>query len=215
MSWSGKSVICASLVQHAKLKSINAFYFFCSYSGDPTEAASHILRSFASQIIQEHQDLATHVYDVYFQSHPVPTRKSLLALLPELMSSLGSVRFILDGLDEWDPSEQKEILKDITHLLSMDPVKCICKVLIASRDTLEISRTLRRKNRRTNIISLNEGSEGLAINASIGQFIDNKLSDLPDHLYDLDPDGSIMADVRKSLLEKCTGKINHLFSDTN
>ncbi|KAF2678067.1 hypothetical protein K458DRAFT_377432 [Lentithecium fluviatile CBS 122367] len=201
----GKSVLCSNLVQHAEAKGTNIFVYFCSYLGNSTESSSRILRSLCAQMIQKHQDLAPYIYHKYSQSHPVPSRKALLGLLSELLQSLGSVRFVIDGIDEWDEREQKEALQDLTQMLSTDPSSSICKILLASRDTLEISRGLRKKNKATVSISLNGGDEGTAIDCSIEHFIENKLSDLPGHFDKLDPDGSVIAQVKRTLLKKSNG----------
>jgi hypothetical protein len=202
----GKSVICSSLVQHAKANDVNVFFYFCSYLSDSAESSSRLLRSLAAQIIQKHSDLAGYVYDVYFESHPTPSRKALLSLLPELLQGLGSVRFVIDGIDEWDAREQKDLLKDLMKMLSTDPSTCICKILLASRDTLELSRSLLKKNKTTVPISLSDYDSSLAIDRSIRAFIDDKLSDLPDHFSELDPDTAVLRQVKHVLLDKSNGR---------
>jgi hypothetical protein len=169
------------------------FFYFCTYLGNSSGSSSHLLRSLVSQIIQKHQDLATYVHDVYFKSHPVPSKKALLVLLPELLQGLGSTRLVIDGVDEWDAVEQKELLRDLMQLLSTDPSSYICKLLIASRDTLDVSRNIRKKKKSVVAMSLSEREESLAISQSIGDFVDKRLNELPDHFDTLDPDGSIMA----------------------
>ncbi len=195
-------------MQHAQASAVNIFYYFCSYLDDPSQACSHLLRSLASQIIQRHQSFAIHVHDIYFQSHPVPSRKALIALLPELFRGLGSVRLVIDGIDEWDIREQKELLKEIKQMISSDPSTFICKVLIASRDTLEVSRILRKKDKAAVAIALSGSDESSAITRSIQHFVDDKLSDPPDHVNDLDPDASILTRVKQTLLDKSNGKIS-------
>ena len=192
-------------MQNAEKNSVNIFFYFCSYLGDSTASSSRLLRSLTAQIIQKHQDLALYIHDNYAQSYPVPSRKALLGLLPELLRGLGSVRFVIDGIDEWDEREQKDLLTDLTQILLTDSASYICKVLVSSRDTLEISRSL-RKNKATVSISLSDSDEGLGIHSSIRRFIDNKLSDLPDYFPDLDPNSTILAQVKHTILEKSHGK---------
>jgi len=201
----GKSVLCSSLVQNADTKGTNIFVYFCSYLGNSTETSSRLLQSLVAQIVQKHQDLALHVYYKYSKSHPIPSRRALLNLLPELLRSLGSVRFVIDGIDEWGEREQKEALQDLMQMLSTDPSSCVCKILLASRDTLEISRILRKKNKPAVSISLSSGDECTAIDRSIGHFVDSKLLDLPEHFDQLDPDSSVLAQVKRTLLEKSNG----------
>jgi len=206
LSLPGKSVLCSSLVKHAEDTGSNIFVYFCSYLSSSTERSSRLLRSFAAQLIQKHQDLALHVYHKYSQSHPIPSRRVLLAFLPELLQSLGSVRLVVDGIDEWDERDQKEVLQDLTQMLSTDPSSCICKILLVSRDTLEISRSLRKKNLRAVSLSLSGGDESTSMDRSIGHFVDSwLLSDLPDHIDELDPDASVLTQIKRTLLEKSNG----------
>lgn len=201
----GKSILCSSLVQYAKAKGISVFFYFCSYLTNSIECSSRLLRTLASQIIQSHHDLAFHVYQKYAQSYPVPSRRALLVLLPELLQGLGSVRFVVDGIDEWKEHEQREALQDLTKMLSTDP-SCNCKLIIASRDTLEISRSIRKKkNNAFESISLSDNDECVAIDRSIEHFVNKYLSNLPDHFDDLDPDASELARIKHTLINKSNG----------
>jgi hypothetical protein len=201
----GKSTICSSLVQHAEAKAVHVFYYFCSSLGHSLDGPNRLLRSLVSQVVQKHQDLAVYVHDIYFKSHPVPTKKTLLGLLLELLRGLGSVRLVVDGIDEWNPRDQKDVLKDLTQMLSTNKSLNICKVMIASRDTLDTSRIL-RKDKSAVTISLSDGDEGAAVTHSITHFVNTKFSSLPDHFDELDPDASILADVKQTLLSKSHGK---------
>ncbi|KAI4607631.1 hypothetical protein J4E83_009528 [Alternaria metachromatica] len=198
-----KSMICSALVQHTETNAVHVFYYFCSFLGSRSDGPSRLLRSLISQVIQKHQDLAIYVHDVYFKSNPEPTKKALLALLPELLRGLGSVRLIVDGIDEWASRDQKELLNNLSQMISTDQSSHVCKIMVASRDTMATSR--RKKDKLSTMISLSNGDEGLAVTRAIASFVNNKLSDLPEHFEELDPDSSIMAHVKKTLLEKSQG----------
>jgi hypothetical protein len=79
--------------------------------------------------------------------------------------------------------------------------------MIASRETMYVSRTLRKKDKSAITMSLSDGDEGLAVTRSIANFVDSKLSDLPDHINELDPDASILNHVKETLLKKSHGKV--------
>ncbi|KAI4932341.1 uncharacterized protein J4E92_004243 [Alternaria infectoria] len=181
------------------------------FLGSRSDGPSCLLRSLISQVIEKHQDLAIYVHDVYFKSHPKPTRKALLKLLPELLQGLGSVRLIVDGIDEWASQDQEELLKDLSQMISTDRSSHICKIMISSRETMDVLRNIRKKDKSSMTISLSNANEGLAVTQSIANFVKVKLSDLPDHFAELDPDKSIMAHVEKTLLEKSHGRFcpNH------
>ncbi|CAN9372932.1 unnamed protein product [Alternaria alternata] len=201
----GKSIISSALVQHAETNGFHVFYYFCNSSASHSDGSGRLLRAITSQVIQKHQDLAIYVHDVYFKSHPIPTEKTMLILLSELFRGLGSVRLIVDGLDEWDPRYQKGLLKDLSQMISTDQNSHVCKIMVASRDTMDILRSFRKKDKLAMTVSLSDGDEALAINRSIANFVEDKLSDLPDHFDELDPDTSIVTHVKKTLLEKSHG----------
>jgi hypothetical protein len=178
-------MICSSLVQHIDPKASLVLYYFCSFVGHTSDGHSRLLRSLVSQIIQEHQDLAVYVHDVYFRSYPVPTKKALLSLLVNLLRGLGSVRIVIDGIDEWDTRDQNDLLRDLAQMLSTSKSSQICKILIASRDTLDVARILRKKGNAAVTVSLSNDDEEIALSRSIGLYVDSKLSDLPESFTDL------------------------------
>ncbi|OAL43118.1 hypothetical protein IQ07DRAFT_650395 [Pyrenochaeta sp. DS3sAY3a] len=201
----GKSIICASLVQHVEATNVDVFYYFCTFTAHSSGQTSRLLQSLVSQITQKHHHFAAYIHDVYLKAHPLPTKVALLKLLSELIQGLDSVRLIVDGIDEWDARDQKDLLKDLSQMVSTDRSSHICKILIASRDTLDISRILRKKDRAAAIIALGDSTESLAISDSITRFVDKRMSDIPDLLSDLDPDASITSHIKRSLLEKSQG----------
>jgi hypothetical protein len=129
-----------------------------------------------------------------------------MVLLPELLQGLGSTRLVIDGIDEWNPMEQKEFLKDLLQVLSTNPSSYICKILLASRDTRNMSQNLRRRNQAVVTMSLSESNERTQIDKSIENFVNDRFFDLPDNLATLDPNGSMLAQIKCSLLEKSSGR---------
>jgi hypothetical protein len=199
----GKSVLSASLVQHLEESGSSVFFYFCSFSNVATGTSSYLLRSLVAQIVQRHQDTAVYVADHYMTAYRSASRKALASLLPELLSIVGMVRLIIDGLDEWDPKEQQIILDDILPLTKVNQSLSACKLLIASRDMPTISRVMHRKKKAAMIISLRE--EHTFIDRSIESLIANKLGEYQGIFQDLDPRGSTLSQIRRLLLEKSNG----------
>ncbi|USP82247.1 hypothetical protein yc1106_09521 [Curvularia clavata] len=160
---------------------------------------------FAENQARKHQDLAVYVHDVYFKSYPLPTKKALLSLLPELLRGLGSVRLVVDGVDEWVAQDQKELLQDLSKMVSTDQSSHVCKIMVASQDTMDIARSLRKKDRSATTISLNNRDERLAVDSAIAKFVDSKLQDAPDHFDEVDPDASILNHIKQTLLKNSHG----------
>lgn len=195
------------MIRHLETNSLNVFYYYCSYLTNTADNCTTLLRSLASQLIQKHQDLAIFVYNDFFGKYSKPTQKALVELLPKLLQAVGSARLIIDGLDEWDTRQQRELLGCLPGILSNDRTSYICKILISSRDTLEISRNLVKKFKTSPVTSLSSADERIAVNTSIACYVDARLAEVPSHLNDLDPQGIILADIKQKLLRKSNGKI--------
>ncbi|RYP81670.1 hypothetical protein DL769_001902 [Monosporascus sp. CRB-8-3] len=98
----GKTVLCASLVEHLSTTfgSGVAFYFFSSESesrGDPFA----IIRSWVCQLISRDRnafELACARWDT--KSGPTATRSEVLELFKVFLNTAASCTFIVDGLDE-------------------------------------------------------------------------------------------------------------------
>jgi len=125
-------------------------------------------------------------------------------LLRELLLEIGSTRIVIDGVDEWF-EHQRELLMHLKKLILTDPSSYTCKILISSRDTLEVSRNFVKRNKTIAFSNLSDGLESAAIKHSISCFIEARLKDLPSHFDEVDPGGLIMARIKQKLLEKSNG----------
>ncbi|EMD86414.1 hypothetical protein COCHEDRAFT_1116517 [Bipolaris maydis C5] len=128
----GKSMICSSVIQHAEANTVHIFYYFYSFLGSHSNGPTRLLRAIISQVIQKHQDLAIYVHDVYFTSHPIPTKKALLSLLPELLQGLGSVRLVIDGMFLW----VSLVLKSLDTVYSPEELRTIVDDLPSDLENL-------------------------------------------------------------------------------
>jgi hypothetical protein len=203
----GKSFICSNVVRHLETKGLNVLYYYCSYLTKTAGSCTTLLQSLVSQLIQKHQDLALFVYNDFFAIHPKATQKALVELLPKLLQAIGSTRLVIDGLDEWDAHQQKELLGCLPGILSNDRTSYICKVLISSRDTLEISRNLVKKFKTSPVISLSSADERVAVNKSIACFVDARLAKVHSHVDVMDPQRAILTDIKQKLLRKSNGNV--------
>ena len=203
----GKSFICSNVVRHLEISGLNVLYYYCSYLTKTADSCTTLLQTLVSQLIQKHQDLALFVYNDFFAVHPKATQKALLELLPKLLQAIGSTRLVIDGLDEWDTHQQKELLGCLPSILSNDRTTYICKVLISVRDTLDISRNLVKKFKTSPIISLGNTDERFAVNKSIAYFVDARLAELPSHVDIMDPQRVVLTDFKQKLLRKSNGKV--------
>lgn len=203
----GKSLIRSNVVRHLETNGLNIFYYYCSYLTKAAESCTTMLQSLASQLIQKHQDLALFVYNDFFAVHPKATQKALVEILPKPLQAIGSTRLVIDGLDEWDTQQQKELLGCLSGVLSNDRTSYICKVLISSRDTLDILRNPVKKFKASSVISLSSADERVAVNKSIACFVDARLAEVPSHVDVMDPQRVILSDIKQKLLRKSNGEV--------
>lgn len=116
-----------------------------------TELAPYILETFANQALR-------------------PTKKHLGVILEKLITSLPSVRIVVDGLDECAMSEQEEIIGDLLRIKGS--VAGACKTLLSCRKLPCISRLLQDKP----TLRLNDHVE--SVNATISSFVHQRLGSL-------------------------------------
>ncbi|KAF2994830.1 hypothetical protein E8E13_002953 [Curvularia kusanoi] len=202
----GKSVLCSNIVRSLRSTGTEVLYYFCSYLGDSSDRCSRLLRSLACQIVEKRKDLAMHVYDTYYVAHGEPNTLVTMQLLQELLMEMGSTRIVIDGVDEWK-EHQRELLTHLKKLTLTDPNVYTCKILISSRDTFEVSRNFVRRSKSIAFSNLSDEFESSEIRHSISCFVEVRLKDLPSHFDDLDPSGTIMAHVKRKLLEKSNGDL--------
>ncbi|CAD6567874.1 MAG: hypothetical protein ASARMPRED_001173 [Alectoria sarmentosa] len=112
-----KSVICAKVIEYVQdaTDSVVIFYF-CSHHQSSQSQANAILRSFAAQLLAANTELAPYILDTFASQALIPTKKHLGVILEKLLSSLSSVRIVVDGLDECASSEQEGIINDLLRI---------------------------------------------------------------------------------------------------
>ncbi|KAI9727859.1 MAG: hypothetical protein M1834_007905 [Cirrosporium novae-zelandiae] len=111
--------------------------------------------------------IVPYICDQYISKAKRPLKPSLTCLLPDLLQTLSGLRIIVDGLDEWEPHEQKVVLEDLTRVSKASGPTL--KLLLSLRDVEPISRTLKDKP----IVSLRD--ERPAIKKAIGSYVTARL----------------------------------------
>ena len=140
----GKSIICAKVVEHLKSRNDSVIiYFFCSHSQIIPKFPSEILRNLTTQCLAAKPELAPYVLETFANNGLPPSKKSLGVILEKLITSLSSVRIVVDGLDERSQSDYEEVMEDLLRIRGLIPGAC--KLLVSSRYLQPISRLLKRK----------------------------------------------------------------------
>ena len=193
---SGKSVACSQLIDHIqKQQNMQSAFYLCSYSFNSTDTCTKILRTVAAQLIQSQPELVAYIYRSYVDAVKSTSTKRMKDLLREILSSLGTCRVVLDGIDECSVEQQKEIIS--TFLSLQDSASESCKVLFSSRnDESHIKRSLARKT----VIQLKGQTDDAII-----LYVKHKVDELSHSFEDLS--GELLSRVRQRTCAKAQGII--------
>ena len=167
----GKSVICSKIIEHLQdAEGQVVVYYFCSNRQILLRPANDILRSFACQLLVANTGLAPYILETYVNHGLRPTKKSLGAILEKSITSLPSVRIVVDGVDECPQSDQDEIIDDLLRIKG--PVPGACKTLLSSQRLPNILNMLYMKP----TLRLDESFEN--VNLTIASFVRPRLGNL-------------------------------------
>ena len=167
-------------------------FYFCSHYQISQSQANAILRSFATQLLAANNELAPYILDTFASQALRPTKKHLGVILEKLVTSLSSVRIVVDGLDECSPSEQEEIIEDLLRIRG--PVPGACKILLSSRKLPSIFKLLQAKP----ILRLDDHAE--SVNTTITSFVHQRLGSLRQNF---NPD--IIDELKGQIIAKANG----------
>lgn len=141
---SGKTVLAAAIVDHqfsvpqGTKSSIS--YFFCDFNDPRSREPKTILTSLARQILNifdETPEISERLKSMFETNHREPKINELSELLLSV-SQLPTASFLLiDGLDECEDSDRREVLSCLTNLIRKSQSRI--KIILSSRwmDILE------------------------------------------------------------------------------
>ena len=173
-------------------------YYFCTYDSSRPNNCSHILRSLTAQILRSNRDLAVFVYDNYIRPGHTSSILQLKKLIPTLLSSIPSIRIVIDGLDEFEQKDQKQILSDLIPFASAQNSNAVCKILFASRDIPTIAGHLSKRT----IVSLNEERE--PVTQGIRSYVSHRLGEIRLN-FGAKIGDEVMDGVERNIIEKAEG----------
>jgi len=99
------------------------------------------MRSLTLQLLRANRDLTPHIFDNYANRGLAPSIMHLRRLLPELLATISSVRFCMDGLDEYPESDQRAIIQELLSLSKSSSGHF--RILFSSREGIQIDRAMR------------------------------------------------------------------------
>jgi len=198
----GKSVVCSKVIQDLQRDQQRATVFYlCNHFNYSNNESSSLLRSIVSQMVHQNPDLVPYILDECVSSGLPSSASQLRRIIPTLLKGFTSIRIVVDGLDEIEDREQRQVLSDLISFASspLDPGSS-CKILIASRDIPLISRSLSKRT----VLSM--GDDPQAFQGSVRPFVHHQLNELRDSLSDIEVDESTMQVIERRLVEKSDGK---------
>lgn len=177
---------------------------YCFYSYNFTKVDSNpsslTLRSLLAQIIRKKSDLLPHVYESYVKIGGVPSASHVSNILKDLFRTLDTTYLVLDGLDECDGRQQKQILKELSSIMDSVSVgsssRNALRIFISSRETREILSKLRSAPQ----ISLTD--EHALVSGDIAIFAKHRLTELRETFND----NSLIDKIEETLVQKADGK---------
>ena len=171
-----------------------AIFYFCSHHQISQSPANDILRTFTTQLLAANTELAPYILETFAYQALRPTKKHLSVILEKLITSLPSVRIVVDGLDESATSEQEEIIGDLLRIKGSVPGAC--KILLSCRKLPSIFRLLHDKP----TLRLDDHTESM--NATISSFVHQGLGSLRQKF-----DSSIIKELEGQIITKANGII--------
>jgi hypothetical protein len=142
----GKSVLCGQIVQFLRQeKQTLCLSYFCNYRSTNPQTCSYVLRYLVAQIVRFNPELGYYILDEYVGNGRTPSIQQLRLMIANMLSGFDTVRIVIDGLDEFEDTEQKKILNELIPFATSDLSGATRKSLFSSRDEPHISRTLGQK----------------------------------------------------------------------
>ena len=138
----GKSVVCAKIIEHIQENTTStAAFFFCGHQSSSQKQAKDLFRNIAAQLLRANISMSPYILETFASNGLRPTIKNLQTIVEKLVECLISVRIVVDGIDESDPSDQRDMLTDLLKMRSLRS----CKILFSSRRQPSISKFLQTK----------------------------------------------------------------------
>ena len=96
-----------------KIDSIDVGFFYCKYSDDRKNSFINLLRGILIQLVQQNEELLSHVYEACCSTREVTLNSpSLLKqLVEDSLKTCANACIIIDGIDECEETEEKKIIE--------------------------------------------------------------------------------------------------------
>lgn len=197
---SGKTTLATYLIEEASIPpDSHMLYCLCSYGFGQSEknACSLTFRSLIAQLLRKQPALLPYIYEHYVRARTIPSLVKVKELLKALLKTSERIYLILDGLDELQGDDQKQVLTELGSLAIPERYErsINIKVLICSRESKEISRKLARSPH----VSLSE--EEACVQKDISTYTRHNLEELRGRFCN-----NVVDALEQEIVEKARGE---------
>ncbi|KAK2037492.1 hypothetical protein LZ31DRAFT_170235 [Colletotrichum somersetense] len=205
---SGKSSICAQVVNFMTAGKMPVIHYFCSYSYASSTMYEQILKSLLLQLACRSSDIIAHMYSEYVlgpSSPKIPVLEQLLRKLLQVISiKPGRTEYIwivLDGLSECQPGTQTRIASIVRHITSRlsSSGSTVCKALISC----QASTSLLNHFKKEHTIFLTD--EKIGLENAIRQYASHRLVSLTHRFAQLGLSRKEIEDIELGVAQKSDG----------
>lgn len=185
-------------------------HHFCSQRYSSSITYEQILRSILLQLLRKDDELVAHVYAECVLGKKPPTIQALERLLLHLFKIASReprqtdyIWIIIDGLNECESRRQLSVVNLINQITSNTAGMgdTICKVLISSRNSAQITMKLRKNQ----IVSLTEEKSNMK--RAIRQYVSQRLRSMHEILCQLELTRKDIDDIECVITNKADGSL--------
>lgn len=204
----GKSILSGKIVKFLDNGHALVLRHFCTYSNVTSTKYDNIVKSLLAQLIRKNGELVAHVYQECIVNKKAPNIALLEQLIVTLCTSVtnepGKMRYVwivLDGVDECEQSKQSRLLSLMNQVMSKSASEgnTVCKVLISSRQSSVLNKSLRRKQ----VVSLSD--EATRLQKSIQLYASQRLLSAIQRLRQLDIEREDITELANVVATKAQG----------
>ncbi|KAJ4353923.1 uncharacterized protein N0V89_005654 [Didymosphaeria variabile] len=180
MPGAGKTILASSLIDACKSKTTYiTSYFYCHYEGQGCNTAVGVLKGLIHQLLSQYPDMLPPCHTKRTGSGEPVLRSLQLAkkLFEDFCSIPKKIFIIIDGLDECEQIERKQLLEFLIEIVTQcdtsDPGKL--RVMVVSRDYVDIKRALHSSSVAKivpNIVSMSEADNRHDIHSYVRIWVD-------------------------------------------
>jgi hypothetical protein len=137
-------------------------------------------------------DVVPYVYDTFVRKKMTASLLRVREILATLLARSGTTFLIVDGLDEYGSAYQEHIVEEFSRLLKarletgIEDVRAKFKLMICSRETKELLRSVSRRFQKPLVINLSEESK--KVDGDIASYTRTRLEDLRHRFGDAEVD---------------------------